>query len=343
MVKYRHGTSLKGIALKKGMLFALVLLLVSCLSCTSARRQTEGEKYLQGIGPAAVWNPDNSFRERVVDRCSSPAVQDFGECFVSVMTDSKASPQATAFARRIGNTGYLRGFRETGVVDIAYVHYPFRANENYGCFLVNGDPSIVDIDDPDITEKIDLTTDKEYEGIVSGFPGAELWPGDRREADCVIPGSVQDRGQRFVTMFRFLNGCHACEFLGSARVAFDFDNAGKFLGTELLGIEGAVRVVSDPEKPVNVTAGLKFAIVLESNRTTGYRWERSASENATVVKLRGAEYREPGTGRAGAGGREVWTFEAVAKGATEISLKYVRPWEKDVPPARSVTFKVNVE
>jgi predicted secreted protein len=343
MVKYRHETSLKGIALKKGILFALVILLVSCLSCTSARRQTEGEKEPQGIGPAAVWDPDNSFRERVVDRCSSPKIQDFGECFVSVMTDSKASPQALAFARRIGNTGYLRGFRKTGAVDIAYVAYPFRANENYGCLLVNGDPSVVDVDDLGIIEKIDLTADKQYEEIAFGFPRVELWPGDRWEADCAIPGSTRDGRQRFLVMYRLLNGCHACELLGSARVAFDFDSAGKFRGTELLGIEGAVRVVSDPEKPVKVTVGRKFFIVLQSNRTTGYRWEISSAGNAAVVKSVGAEYTPPDTKLVGAGGKEIWTFEAVGKGITEISLKYVRPWEKDVPPAKSVTFKLNVE
>ena len=327
----------------KGILFALVLLLIPCLSCAPARRNTEGEKDIQGIGPAAVWSPDNSFRERVVDRCSSPKIQDFGECFVSVMTDSKASPQALAFARRVGNTGYLRGFRETGAVDIAYVAYPFRANENYGCLLVNGDPSVVDVDDPDIIKKIDLTTDKQYEEIVFGFPRVELWPGDRWEADCAIPGSTQDGRQRFLVMYRLLNGCHACELLGSARVAFDFDSAGKFRGTELLGVEGGVRVVSDPEKPVKVTVGRKFAIVLQSNRTTGYRWERAGSADAIVVKFIGTEYRETEAGLVGAGGKEVWTFEAVGKGATEISLKYVRPWEKDVPPSKNVTFKVNVE
>jgi inhibitor of cysteine peptidase len=104
-----------------------------------------------------------------------------------------------------------------------------------------------------------------------------------------------------------------------------------------------VRVVSDPEKPVKVTVGRKFAIVLQSNQTTGYRWEISSAGDALVVKSTGAEYTPPDTKLVGAGGKEVWIFEAVGRGTTEISLKYARPWEKDVPPAKSVTFKVNVE
>ena len=45
-----------------------------------------------------------------------------------------------------------------------------------------------------------------------------------------LPGG----GQRFIFSFVLLNGCHACEVAGYARVAFDFSPAGKFLGTKLL-------------------------------------------------------------------------------------------------------------
>jgi len=327
----------------RGIFLALIVLPIFCLSCSSAHKQTGGDKNLKDIGSGAAWNPDSSFREKVVERCSSPGVQDFGECFVSAMKDAKAPAEAVAFAGRIGNTGYVRGFRETGVVDIASVAYPFRANENNGCFLVNGDPPVIDIDDFAITQKIDLTKDKRYEEIASGFPKVELWPGDRWGADCIIPATTREGRQRFLVTYRLLNGCHACEFLGSARVAFDFDSTGKFLGTELLGIEAAVRVFSDPERPVDIAVGRKFALVLQSNRTTGYRWEISSAGDAAVVKLAGAEYMPPDTKLPGAGGKEVWTFEAAGKGRTEISLRYVRPWEKDVPPAKSVTFKVKVE
>ena len=42
----------------------------------------------------------------------------------------------------------------------------------------------------------------------------------------------------------------------------------------------------------------------------------------------------------GVGGNEVWTFQALAAGKTEIVLGYARPWEKDKEPAQ--TFKVTV-
>ena len=111
----------------------------------------------------------------------------------------------------------------------------------------------------------------------------------------------------------------------------------------LQNVEAVVKVFDDPEKPISVAVGSKFAIVLESNRTTGYRWEYYSPGNAAFLKLLGIEYRASATGLVGSGGREVLMFEAVGKGKSEISLNYARPWGKDIPPAKSVTFKVNVE
>ena len=100
--------------------------------------------------------------------------------------------------------------------------------------------------------------------------------------------------------------------------------------------------ITDPNVEIQVRIGEAFAIALEANRTTGYQWELAEPLNAAVVKLANSEYKAPDTTRVGAGGREVWTFQAVGKGKTQIVLKYVRRWEKNVPPAKTETFVVNV-
>lgn len=321
-------------------LAAMVLLVTSCAGSSQVRNQADAVKV---IGPDAVWHPPASFRERVMEKCSSATVQDISGCFISVMKDSKASPEAVAFAGKSGNMAHLRGFRSAGTVDIAFVEYPFRANENYACALVNGDPAVIDVDDYAIVQKVDLKNDKTFTEIASTFPKAELWPGDRFGADCIVPEAAPGGMQRFLVTYRLLNGCHACEVLGLAKVSFDFDNKGKFIGTELLTVEASIDLFSDPGQTLNVSAGRKFALVLESNHATGYRWELLSSGDSAIVKSVGNEYSAPATGLAGAGGKEVWIFEAVGKGATGISLKYARPWEKDVPTVKTVTFRVSVE
>ena len=114
----------------------------------------------------------------------------------------------------------------------------------------------------------------------------------------------------------------------------------------LLGIAVAAEDLkeeySDPARTIEVAVGKEFAIVLESNPTTGYRWQIAGQLAEDIIKPVGNEYRGPKTMLVGAGGIEVWTFRATGKGDAEIGMEYVRPWEKDVVPAKTLTFRVIV-
>lgn len=99
---------------------------------------------------------------------------------------------------------------------------------------------------------------------------------------------------------------------------------------------------SDPGTPIRVSPGDVFTLVLESNRTTGYRWELASPSEGPVARLLSSEYRPTPPQRIGSGGREYWRFEAVAAGEASISFRYVRPWEKSKAPAREAQFHVTV-
>ena len=95
---------------------------------------------------------------------------------------------------------------------------------------------------------------------------------------------------------------------------------------------------------IQAKAGEEFTITLESNRTTGYGWELAQPLDESIVKLAGSDYKAPQDVRmVGQGGEEVWTFKAVDKGTTQISMKYVRSWEKDTPPAKTQEYTVTVK
>ena len=101
----------------------------------------------------------------------------------------------------------------------------------------------------------------------------------------------------------------------------------------------------DPGRPIEVTVGQDFRIVLDANPTTGFLWKLSAPVDESVVKPLGDEYVDiPPTSvpLTGAGGKHVWKFRAVGRGQTAIRLTYSRPWEKDVPALKDVTYHVNV-
>ena len=94
---------------------------------------------------------------------------------------------------------------------------------------------------------------------------------------------------------------------------------------------------------VAVNAGRRFAIRLRSNPTTGYGWQLAKPLDGKIVAQVTNDYVHAHTGRIGAGGHEVWIFKAVGQGQTEISLKYVRSWEKDRPPAQTNVLTVVVK
>ena len=81
---------------------------------------------------------------------------------------------------------------------------------------------------------------------------------------------------------------------------------------------------------IEVAVGDLLVITLESNPTTGFGWQLSEPIDEDLLALIESRY-EPSEnveqGMVGAGGTEVWTFEALTTGVTKISMEYSRPWE----------------
>jgi len=79
---------------------------------------------------------------------------------------------------------------------------------------------------------------------------------------------------------------------------------------------------------VSAKVGEKLKVILEANPTLGFQWQ----ENVGIVDasiIRQAEHRfvPSKTDALGSPGQDVWTFEALKKGTTIISIECSRPWE----------------
>jgi inhibitor of cysteine peptidase len=70
---------------------------------------------------------------------------------------------------------------------------------------------------------------------------------------------------------------------------------------------------------------LEFFISLDSNPTTGYRWD--AKFDPERLKLIGKSFQPSGTGAIGSGGIERFSFVPIKPGETEVVMVYKRPWE----------------
>lgn len=72
-----------------------------------------------------------------------------------------------------------------------------------------------------------------------------------------------------------------------------------------------------------VRRGGRFVLELESNPTTGYRWEPEFDPE--LLRLAGHRY-EPGADRPGAGGRQRFEFEGVKLGRGTLRFRYRSSW-----------------
>lgn len=324
-------------------LLSLLLVVAVIAVPVSADAGDVAENARPRVGAGAVWKAGPHFMDKVHASCGSLSYPQLGECLVLVMKQEGASPEAVRFTQSMDNEAWLRSFRETGGVDIAYVTYPFRANENQGVLLVNGDPARIDVDGPGMPNGDDLKTDLVYQGLERKYPAVSFWPGDRFGTDTPAAEPLAGAGSRFHVGYLLRNGCHACEEIGSAVFAFDFDATGQFLGSRLMTVTDMTKgVFSDPSAPVSVEAGKEFSLVLASNPTTGYQWNLAAPLDESVLGLSGKDYSPSAPGVAGAGGTETWTFRAKAAGRSVIFMSYGRPWEKGIEPLRHAAFVILV-
>ena len=86
----------------------------------------------------------------------------------------------------------------------------------------------------------------------------------------------------------------------------------------------------------------KIRLELCSNHSAGFQWDYEiTTEN--IVKEEDHDFEEPDEGVEGAAGTELWTFEAVEKGTTEIQMEYSQPWEGGLKAEWTYNVTVTVE
>jgi inhibitor of cysteine peptidase len=120
-----------------------------------------------------------------------------------------------------------------------------------------------------------------------------------------------------------------------------FDGQGVISCEEMAKFEFPEDMVEDCENTYDITVGSEeeFSIVLPSNPSTGYGWVVDFEED--FIELASQTFT-PSSEEVGAGGVEVFTFDAVAEGETQITFSYLRPWES-VQPLDVKVYSLTIE
>lgn len=100
---------------------------------------------------------------------------------------------------------------------------------------------------------------------------------------------------------------------------------------------------SDNNSNTTLKVGDTLTVVLNSNPSTGYSWKVSAVDEKVLQPVGEPQFSLGSkTPVPGAGGTQTFTFNAVGKGKTTLTLIYVRPWETNVTPTPNDVFTANV-
>ena len=100
----------------------------------------------------------------------------------------------------------------------------------------------------------------------------------------------------------------------------------------------------DAGKNLILRQGDQLTVTLSTNPTTGYSWgvvDRSQGLLKQVGESRVVQSSHR-PGMVGVGGRQVWTFLAVATGKTTLGFSYARSWERGVAPVRMIGWPVTI-
>jgi predicted secreted protein len=95
---------------------------------------------------------------------------------------------------------------------------------------------------------------------------------------------------------------------------------------------------------VELELGKLLVVTLESNPSTGYRWELLENNESILKQFGQAEFKSSDAGDSpivGAGGWEIFRFKAVSAGQTTLELVYRRSWE-DAEPLKTFSIQVTV-
>jgi hypothetical protein len=217
--------------------YRLVALVTLAASLTAQTKHP-----LAKIGASAVWQLPSQFMTTARPACDQ-VLSDYAECMIGQMAKAGAPADAVQFTRELykqshGEFGVMTGFHDESPSRLAFawITYPLRANTNYGLLLVNGQPRIVNVEDLHLLDVATMKQSGQYQDLKGQFPKIDLWPGDRDGR--IWPNSQvgPNGGIQFTVEYPMRDGCHACAHAGIAIFNWNFDRAGKFLGTAFQGI-----------------------------------------------------------------------------------------------------------
>ena len=95
---------------------------------------------------------------------------------------------------------------------------------------------MIEVDDPKNRDEAALRRNLGYAALLKKYPSLAIFPGPRGAEPAIEAVPRPLGGQEFAVEYFLQDGCHACARIASMRLAFDFDETGRFEGSRLFTI-----------------------------------------------------------------------------------------------------------
>lgn len=277
------------------------------------------------VTAAVVFRGGTGFIDAVKQTCQDFSGEKLQDCFAREMKKAKASAEAAEFSRQLGEPGFARDYKAAGTVDIVYVLYPYRANENQSWLVVNGEPAIIDVDNQKLLAAEAVKSDATYLALGKRHADVSLWPGDRGGTEYPDVEKGENGEIRIVVNYRLREKCHACAVWGHAWYAFDYDAQGKFAGAKLAAVSIArekAMVARDAKKTVVLPVGEEVTMALPVKPGAGEEeWKLAGSLDTAKIRLIEHSHVAPPAAGGAVGSEELWNFAGLGIGTTRIAVQ----------------------
>lgn len=217
---------------------ATALYLTVCMS-SSAYAQAGVPWILGRVDQDFVWSPQGNVVP-AIDACAVKMHAESPEqaCLLRAMRAGGASSKAIAFTRWYytfseGDSAFIDRVVKPrfGVVSIAQIELPGRANTNWIYTFVNGMPAVINPEEA-FTAKLPWTKNAAFLALKKAHPNAGVFPNE----DFVGESARPSGGQRFTIAAPIVDGCHACARVGIVYIGFDFGPLGSARGTAMTAV-----------------------------------------------------------------------------------------------------------
>lgn len=204
-----------------GIIFIGALLLTGCEGDGDGA-QARATKDGPVITRDAVWQGN-------IGGCFQPAGISRETCLIDRIKSSGGTPAAQAAVRYLEakyEPGYVSGWQQKGLVGIASITWPFRANTNSGTLLIPSSGEAIDVD----RNPAGLADNAVWQTFLSAYPDSMPFPPAKLQA-----ARTTVKGLRLIYDLP-IKRCHACETEGYLSVAYNFDVNGRAAGSDILSI-----------------------------------------------------------------------------------------------------------